>query len=327
MALEARTGAVLSAMQALTFAVSPCIITGNMNVVATDSPVASAEPSASAPASLHGFTRAPLALTTPMPTFKVPMFEGPLDLLLHLIRVHEVDISDIPIAEITEQYLAMLAVMEALDLSVAGEYVVLAATLIEIKSRLLLPLPPPAPGEEEPEDPRAELVARLMEYQAFQGTVETLRGWEEMRRLIYFRGALENADDYILPVPEGEATAQQLFNALHRLLAEAGVDEKPVTSVTPRRRLSLRLKMAEILRRLHNVYPEPLVFHRLFELPCPRYDIVITFLAVLELLRGERVRGEQEGLLATILLYAVPQAENRERNKERESLEEEAEEE
>src|SRR5256885_1964791 len=93
--------------------------------------------------------------------FKLPVFEGPLDLLLHLIRERQVDIYDIPIAEITQQYLEYLALWESMDLAIAGEYLVIAATLVEIKSRLLLPAPPPAEGEEEAEDPRAELVQRL----------------------------------------------------------------------------------------------------------------------------------------------------------------------
>src|SRR6476469_6832369 len=124
-----------------------------------------------------------MQFTISMPHFKTPAFEGPLDLLLHLIRANQVDISDIPIAEITQQYLAMMDLFEALDLQVAGEYVLLAATLIEIKSRMLLPQPPPQAGEDaEDLDPRAELVARLREYQLYQGTVETLRTWEELRR-------------------------------------------------------------------------------------------------------------------------------------------------
>jgi segregation and condensation protein A len=258
---------------------------------------------------VSALNRSPLASTTPMPHFRTPAFEGPLDLLLHLIRANEVDISDIPIADITEQYLAYIELLEALDLAVAGEYVLMAATLIEIKSRLLLPQAPPAAEGEEAEDPRAELVARLLDYQQYQGTVETLRGWEELRRRIYFRGALENADDYILPVPEGEADPKHLYQALHRLLVEAGVDEKPVTAVTPRRRLSLRLKMAELIRRLEAALPEGLLFERLFTLPCPRYDIVLTFLALLELVRLGRARYEQETIYGPIMIYGIAQEE------------------
>jgi segregation and condensation protein A len=241
-------------------------------------------------------------LAAPMPIFKTPAFEGPLDLLLHLIRANQVDISDIPIAEITDQYLAMMDLFEALDLQVAGEYVLLAATLIEIKSRMLLPAPPPQEGDDADADPRAELVARLREYERYQGTVETLRTWEEMRRSLYFRGAAGDVDDYILPVAEGEATPIQLFRAIHRLLSEAGVDEKPVTAVIPRRRLSLRLKMAEIVRKVNAAGDEGLEFECLFALPCPRYDIVLTFLAMLELLRLARVRAQQRKLNGAILI-------------------------
>jgi segregation and condensation protein A len=245
-----------------------------------------------------------MSLAAPMPSFRVPTFEGPLDLLLHLIRANQVDISDIPIAEITNQYLAMMNLFEEMDLQAAGEYVLLAATLIEIKSRMLLPQPPPQPGDEA-EDPRAELVARLREYEEYQGTVETFRIWEEARRAIYFRGAAEATDDYVLPIAAGEATPLQLYHALHRLLAEAGVDDRPVTAVIPRRRLSLRLKMAEILRKVNASGTDGLSFEQLFALPCPRYDIVLTFLAMLELLRLIRVRAKQAGLYAGIKLFGT----------------------
>ena len=248
-----------------------------------------------------------------MPHFKTPAFEGPLDLLLHLIRANQVEISDIPIAEITQQYLVMMDLLEELDLQVAGEYVLLAATLIEIKSRMLLPqtgYPLGAQASDDPEeDPRAELVARLREYQLYQGTVETLRTWEDLRRSLYFRGAADDTDDYVLPVPEGEATPIQLYRAIHRLLSEAGVEEKPVTAVIPRRRLSLRLKMAEILRKVNAAGAAGLAFEGLFVVPCPRYDIVLTFLAMLELLRMLRVRAAQPGLYGSILLVGLPAVE------------------
>jgi segregation and condensation protein A len=238
------------------------------------------------------------------PHFRVPAFEGPLDLLLHLVRANEVDIYDIPIAEITEQYLATLETMEAPDLTVAGEYVVMAATLIEIKSRMLLPQPAMDGPDEDAEDPRAELVARLLEYQQYRSLVDTFRSWEEARRQLFFRGP-ESADDYILPVPEGAANVVQLYQALHRLLEAAGVDEHPVTAVTPRRRLSLRLKMIEIAGRVGAAGPDGLAFDALFELPCPRYDIVLAFLALLELLRLGRVGVRQEGREAPIWLFAL----------------------
>lgn len=233
--------------------------------------------------------------------FKVPVFEGPLDLLLHLIREQKIDIYDIPIAQITEQYLAFMSHWESMNLAIAGEYLVMAATLLEIKSRLLLPAPPPAEGEDEPEDPRAELVQRLLEYQKYQGTVESLRGWEDYRRSLFFRGALENPDDYVLPVPEGALNADSLLNALKRMLEAAGVNDEPITAVMPKRRVSLRMKMLEVARRV-SAHPEGIEFSRLFDLPCPRADIVITFLALLELLRLGRVSADQHKRSQEIVL-------------------------
>lgn len=241
-------------------------------------------------------------LNTPLPHFKTEAFEGPLDLLLHLIRINKVDIYDIPIAEITEQYLAYVALLEQVDLASVGEYVVMAATLIEIKSRLLLPQLPSETSAED-DDPRTELVARLLEYQSFHGAVETLRDWEAFRKSLYFRAATEQGDDYILPIAEGEAEVSQLFHALRRLLAQAGVDDKPVTSVTPRRRLSLRLKMAEMLRRIQRAGDAGLLFESLFDLPCPCYDIVLAFLGLLELIKQGRVRFEQRDLMLEIRLH------------------------
>jgi segregation and condensation protein A len=237
------------------------------------------------------------------PSFKLPAFEGPLDLLLHLIRENKVDIYDIPIAEITRQYLDYLTMWESLDLAVAGEYILMAATLLEIKSRMLLPQPPP-PESEDDMDPRAELVQKLLEYQRYQGTIETLRGWEEDRGRLYFRGALENPEDYVLPLGEGEMNASALLSALRRMLEQAGLTDEPVTAVIPRRRVSLRMKMAESLRKIR-AKPDGLNLEELFEIPWHRYDLVITFLAVLELMRLLRVRVKQKHALGEILLFPV----------------------
>jgi len=237
--------------------------------------------------------------------FKLSAFEGPLDLLLHLIRENRVDIYDIPIAEITQQYLDYLASWESLDLTIAGEYIVMAATLLEIKSRMLLPKPPAV--EEEYEDPRAELVERLLEYQRYQGSIETLRLWEEERSRIHFRGTLENPEDYALPLGEGEMTADHLLHALKRLLESAGIGEEPVTAVVQRRRVSLRMKMAEVLRKVR-ANPAGVVFETLFSEPWQRYEIVLTFLALLELLRMGRVRAQQKNPKGEIIISPVEAA-------------------
>lgn len=233
--------------------------------------------------------------------FKLPTFEGPLDLLLHLIRENKIDIYDIPIAEITRQYLGYLVLWEALDLTVAGEYIVMAATLMEIKSRMLLPRSP-VPDTEEEEDPRAELVQRLLEYQKYQSAVETLRSREEQRQRLFFRAAQENPEDYLLPIEEGAMSASALLTALRRVLSRAGIEDESLLVLPPHRRVGLRAKMAAILRKLR-VQAEGLAFDALFERPLNRYDIVLTFLALLELLRQGKVRAEQIEPLGKITLY------------------------
>lgn len=300
-----------------------CIIICNMNATSNDTSIRDAatmqeHPNKSNVAASSSQERSPRKIsrditshfaTPPLPHFKTTVFEGPLDLLIHLIRANEVDITDIPIAEITEQYLTAMELIDELDLTAAGEYLVIAATLIEIKARMLLPQRLPE-GEDEPEDPRAELVARLLEYQQYQSVVETMQGWEDQRRRIFFRGALENSDDYILPVPEGEAHVSQLYQALTRLLAESGLNDALITTITPRRRLSLRLAMAGIARKIAGS-PDGIAFESLFELPCSRYEIVLIFLALLELLRFDKVRFEQLNILGSIVLFPISMEENR----------------
>src|SRR5580704_3834103 len=122
-----------------------------------------------------------------LPPVALEAFEGPLDLLLHLIREHKIDIADIPIVQVTDYYLAYLKSLEAMNLSIAGEFLVMAATLLEIKSRMLLPKPP---KEEEPEgddgeDPREALVRRLQDYQRYKAFCETLALWEDERRQLF----------------------------------------------------------------------------------------------------------------------------------------------
>src|SRR5438477_5882256 len=148
---------------------------------------------------------------------KLARFEGPLDLLLHLIKRDEVDIYDIPIAHITQQYLHYLELMRQLDLEVAGEFLVMAATLMRIKAKMLLPLP--AVGEEEtPGDPREELVQRLVEYRQFKEAAGTLKTREADRRQLFERGMLPG-DDEMGPLPLAPATLFDLLDALNRVMA------------------------------------------------------------------------------------------------------------
>jgi len=238
---------------------------------------------------------------TDMPRFRLPVYEGPLDLLLQLIRENEVDIYDIPIAQITRQYLDRLAEWQALDLVLAGDYLVMAATLVEIKSRMLLPAPP---RQDEIEvDPREALVAQLLEYQRYTGAAETLRDWEAFRASLYFRNATEIAGDYILPMEQSSLTGRDLHRAFLSVLSAAGVPEAPVSAVVPRRRVSLRVKMAEILRAVHGA-AEGLPFESILSIETSRADCVLVFLAMLELIRIGRINAVQRGPFGDIQLVA-----------------------
>lgn len=242
--------------------------------------------------------------TAPM-VLHLPIFEGPLDLLLHLVRENKVSITDIPIALITDQYLEYLRMMEELDLEIASEFLVMAATLLEIKSRMLLPKPP-RPADEEEEDPRAELTARLIEYQKYKALVETLQAWEAERKQWFFRSPDAPMPDYELPIPVGELTPQHLLRALERLLAEA-IDTPPPAILIPRKRLSLRLKIVEIWRKIQGAQ-EGLRFEDLLDAPFTRWEVLLTFLAVLELMRQGRIEARQEDLFGEITLWARKEA-------------------
>jgi segregation and condensation protein A len=234
-------------------------------------------------------------------------FEGPLDLLLHLIREHRIEIADIPIAQVTDHYLAYLRAMEAMNLNVAGEFFVMAATLLEIKSRMLLPKTVREILEEEGggDDPRQELAERLLDYQRYKAFVDTLAGWEDDRRHLFFRGQAAYGDLYELPVAFGELNTESLQRALARLLAEAGVSgETTVTSVR-RQKLTLRLAMAALWRKVQQGGAEGVVFEECFPRPLVRLEVVMTFLALLELLRQGRLRARQSEIWGTIWLHAL----------------------
>ena len=221
---------------------------------------------------------------------KLQVFEGPLDLLLHLIKLAEVDITDIPIAEIAAQYSEYVALMEELDLDVAGEYLLMAATLAWIKSRMLLP--PSADGEEEEgPDPRAELVARLLEYQRYKEVSEQLG-----------ERALEGRDVFAARAPELEAPPEEerplavsmvaLLEAFRRVLARAGGTGRHEVTTEPIHVRDRMLVVMDVLARCVSIE-----FVRIFELEPERAQsralLVATFLALLELVRLAALRVYQ----------------------------------
>jgi segregation and condensation protein A len=236
------------------------------------------------------------------------IFEGPLDLLLHLIRENEIDIYDIPIAKVTEQYLAYLSLMESLDLEVAGEWLVMAATLLEIKSRMLLPEDPKEQeSEEEKIDPRLELVERLIEYEKFKSAANVFREREEERAKVFGRGALELDFDLKPTIVLDNITATDLLGMLQRILSDVGEEE--VTSIQ-RRKITVKIRMREIWRKIGAAGGQ-LVFQDLFDDVDSRVEVVITFLALLELLKSQQVKVKQAKAFAPIQI--IPLTELREK--------------
>ncbi|HHY09925.1 MAG TPA: segregation/condensation protein A [Firmicutes bacterium] len=223
--------------------------------------------------------------------FQLKAYEGPLDLLLDLIAKNEIEIWDIPIAAITEQYLAYLYSLQERDLAVAGEFLVMAATLIRIKSRLLLPEKPQVEDlEEEEKDPREELVERLVRYKFFKETAEFLREKYETTLFYYDRGQAQAAysEAPIFTNPVGDLTINQL-KEIYRGLREELAKEAPTHAVS--QRISVKERLALI--RLQLVGQPKLSFFDLCHNRSPQ-EIVVTLLAVLELVRLGEVRVSQE---------------------------------
>jgi segregation and condensation protein A len=229
---------------------------------------------------------------------KLDIFEGPLDLLLYLIRKNEIDIYDIPIARITRQYLEYIDVLRSLNLDLAGEYLVLAATLLHIKSRLLLPVEEdPETGDEE--DPRAELVRQLLEYQAFKEAALQLDSRPVLERDVFTRSGSAVAPD---PLEEPEIFAEMdvfdLVKAFQQILGRLGRAEPMEIDVE---RMSLTDRINEIMDRLTE--HKSLTFADLIGERADRRWILYTFLALLELMKLRMIRAYQGESYGTIRLF------------------------
>ena len=230
---------------------------------------------------------------------RVGVFEGPLDLLLHLIRKHELNIYDIPIVDITKQYLGYLELMQELDLDVAGEFLVMAATLIHIKSRMLLPRPTPDQEDLDEEDPREALVRRLLEHQRFKAAAELLHERETLRSAQWAR-----PDARVAGItgetfePEVEVDLFTLMSAFRNVLERAKVRPK---MPLPKQYLSLEMRIEQLLAQLATV--EALGFEEMFEDAHTRADLIVTFLALLEMIRLKLVRVFQSSAFDEIRIY------------------------
>ena len=237
-----------------------------------------------------------------MPDYRVQLdtYSGPTDLLLYLIRREEVDIYDIPIARILGQYLEYVRLLEALDPDAAGDFLVLAATLMEIKSRMLLPTPPPEVDEDDTFDPRADLVRQLLAYRAFREAALDLADRAEVRSRRFSRPRLD--------VPDGDGQVDiedvqiwDLLTAFNKLLASVGLERathEVIYDDTP-----VALHAADILDLLERDGPA-MPFEKIFE-GRSRSEMIGLFLALLELIRQARVRVEQVSQFGPIVIHLL----------------------
>jgi segregation and condensation protein A len=232
---------------------------------------------------------------------RLDVFSGPLDLLIHLIKKNEVNIYDIPIALITAQYLEYVDLMEELNLDVAGDFLVMAATLIHIKSRMLLPRPDPSQEDAE-EDPRDALVNRLLEYQKYKAAANLLHERETLREAQWQR------PDGVVAEIAGEGFETEVEVDLVSLMAafKAVLDrakQRPKVPI-PGEQISIEARIAQLLSRLSET--EACGFEDLFSDANSRQDLIVTFLALLEMIRMKLVRVFQAGSFGAIRVYKRP---------------------
>jgi len=227
---------------------------------------------------------------------KLEMFEGPLDLLLYLVKKDHLNICDIPIAQVTEQYLKYLDIMRLLNLNVAGEFLVMAATLMQIKSKMLLPIEASQELGVEQEDPRAELVKRLLEYEKFKEIAETLRQKETDQRDVFKRPKIQE-----LQVPEDnqetyfEASLFDLITAFSHALESV---PKEIFYEVIKDEFTVEQKVHDILHML--LVSSSLSISELFGKAKNKIEIVVTFLAILELIKLKEIIARQKGLFQEI---------------------------
>ena len=232
---------------------------------------------------------------------KLDIFEGPLDLLLHLIKKNEIDIYNIPIALVTEQYIRYLNMIKSLNLDLAGEYLVMAATLIHIKSKLLLPVPEEPSEEDAEEDPRFELVKQLLEYQTFKEAAANLEKRPLLERDVFVRSAPMPAELEKQDVEEDElieANIFELIEAFHLLVSR--IDKKELLEIDLET-LSLTDIINDVMERLTR--DKNLTFDELIGEKKGRRNIIYTFLAILELIKLKMIKAYQTSAFGVIRVF------------------------
>ncbi len=233
---------------------------------------------------------------------KIDSFEGPLDLLLHLIKESKVDIWEISIADIAEEYLAYIQQMEKLNLDIASEYLVMASELIEMKSRMLLPRQEKDVGEEEEEDPKERLIRRLVEYQKYKEVTKNFKELESLRQEFYTK-APDNLKEYVEEgvVPSSDVTLEDLMLAFQKFLNRKEL-EKPLQTTVTKKEITVeerRKSIRDILTKRKRVD-----FFELFEVVTKEY-IVVTFLAILEMAKKQELLIKQESDFSQIMIEVV----------------------
>ena len=242
-------------------------------------------------------------------TVKIDVFEGPLDLLLHLIQQLELDIYDIPMAEITAQYLAYLHTMKELELDIAGDYLVMAATLMAIKSKMLLPKQELEVDEdeegfyEEGEDPRDALVDQLLEYRKYKYAADLLKDKEEERSQYYTKTPMNLQDLQIdVPLQPLQVTTIDLFTAFHQMITKKQ-QKIPMQTKISSEEITIDEKMKTIVKRLKRLKKdEAILFDDFFQDPT-KSEMVTTFMALLELIKEGAIWINQEEICGDILVY------------------------
>jgi segregation and condensation protein A len=227
-------------------------------------------------------------------------FEGPLDLLLYLIRRENLDILDIKVAAITEQYMAYVELMKAMQLELAGEYLVMAAMLAEIKSRMLLPRP--AGNEDDEDDPRAELIRRLQEYEQIKEAAEAIEELPRLERDIFLARA--ERPELVRQHADPDVDLREMLLALAQVLRRAEMFQHHAIQLEP---LSVRERMSDVLGSLSETH-DFVAFVDLFDSQEGRMGVVVTFLALLELLRESLLELVQNEAFAPIYVRAAGEA-------------------
>ncbi|MEW9674675.1 segregation/condensation protein A [Lentibacillus sp. L22] len=233
---------------------------------------------------------------------KIDSFEGPLDLLLHLINRYEINIYDIPVAQITEQYMEYIHTMQQLELNVASEYLVMAATLLAVKSQMLLPkqeLDMEDEGYEE--DPREELMERLIAYRKYKQAAETLKEKEMDNHQIFTRAPVRIPDtETQKPMVQGDVSIYDMLGALNNML-ERKKWKEPLETKINRVDISLEQRMEEVIQVVKQSR-DGILFDDLFTYRS-RSHIVVTFVAILELMKTKQVYCKQEKQLADLYVF------------------------